>query len=192
MSRPSSLATQMENFFTSLAERLPGYESFSKESLAFKHCRLDVERRLQNGTDWVKTSDIAHLLELFQSALLKYWEYEPSDPDPERTENLREKRRQRAEEDKEERMRKAVEKKEEDESNRKAEKAGASGEEARATLRESRAIKAEEESARDAAAEKKKQQEEEADDAAEWKPPTKKIPVLSVPMPSPAVPRTLG
>lgn len=38
-----------------------------------QHDRLTIEKRIAAGGA-VKTSDISHLLELFQSALLKYWE----------------------------------------------------------------------------------------------------------------------
>lgn len=38
--------------------------------------RLEVQKRVENGGE-VKTSDLAALLELFQSALLSYWAFEP-------------------------------------------------------------------------------------------------------------------
>ena len=72
-----SLSTQMEQFFASLKNLLEGYEQFEKESWAFKHDRLAIEKRVDKGGQ-VKTADIAHLMELFQSSLLKYWEFEPS------------------------------------------------------------------------------------------------------------------
>lgn len=75
-----SLSAQMEQFFVNLASRLEGYDTFETEALAFKHTRLDVERKIEKTGAKVKTSDIAHLLELFQSSLLKYWEFTPSDP----------------------------------------------------------------------------------------------------------------
>ncbi|KAG0144902.1 hypothetical protein CROQUDRAFT_46573 [Cronartium quercuum f. sp. fusiforme G11] len=79
-----SLSCQMEQFFVDLASKLEGYDTFETEALAFKHTRLDVERRVEKTGARVKTSDIAHLLELFQSSLLKYWEFTPKDPnDPE-------------------------------------------------------------------------------------------------------------
>ncbi|GAA93752.1 uncharacterized protein L969DRAFT_42294 [Mixia osmundae IAM 14324] len=71
-----SFSVQMEQWCTGVAEKLDGYQDYAKEGLAFKHDRLSVERRVEGGGT-VKTSDIAHLMELFQSALLKYWEYEP-------------------------------------------------------------------------------------------------------------------
>jgi len=37
----------------------------------------------------VKTSDVARLMELFQSSLLKYWEFEPASEDLKGTTNLR-------------------------------------------------------------------------------------------------------
>ena len=86
-----SLATQLEAFWTDIQESLSGYEDMGKHALAFKHARLAVHRRLENGGAEVKTSDIAHLracgictirltlaVELFQSALLSYWTFEPN------------------------------------------------------------------------------------------------------------------
>ena len=76
-----SLALQLEGWFHALPEIMGtgwGWEEFEKESWAFKHDRLTIERRLEAGGA-VKTSDISHLLELFQSALLKYWEVSGGD-----------------------------------------------------------------------------------------------------------------
>lgn len=75
----------MEQYFVELSKRLEGYEDFEKESYAFKvggvpvmpvkalkytltkavvqHDRLGVEKRVENGGE-VKTSDVAHILEL--------------------------------------------------------------------------------------------------------------------------------
>lgn len=39
---------------------------------------MAIEKRVESGGE-VKTSDIAHILELFQSALLKYWSFEPAE-----------------------------------------------------------------------------------------------------------------
>ncbi|POV99880.1 hypothetical protein PSHT_13336 [Puccinia striiformis] len=85
-----SFSRQMEQYFVSLASRLEGYEIFEKEALAFKHLRLDSQRRVEKNGPPIKTSDIAHLLEIFQSCLLKYWEFSPVNP--EETENEKEKR----------------------------------------------------------------------------------------------------
>ncbi|POY74716.1 hypothetical protein BMF94_2191 [Rhodotorula taiwanensis] len=74
-----SLSTQLESYFAAIPDKLGrewGWGEFEKESFAFKHDRLDVQKRLENGGE-VKTSDIAHLLELFQSALLSYWNFQP-------------------------------------------------------------------------------------------------------------------
>lgn len=74
-----SLAGQMESYFASMPDMLGkewGWDAFEKESYAFKHDKMDVEKRVANG-DFVKTADIARLLEFFQSALLKYWDFEP-------------------------------------------------------------------------------------------------------------------
>ncbi|KAK4701989.1 hypothetical protein P7C70_g4237, partial [Phenoliferia sp. Uapishka_3] len=73
------ITNQMEGYFAVLPEIMGegwGWEAFEKESWAFKHDRLGIEKRVNAG-GVVKTSDIAHLMELFQSALLKYWEFEP-------------------------------------------------------------------------------------------------------------------
>ncbi|KIJ23270.1 hypothetical protein M422DRAFT_276191 [Sphaerobolus stellatus SS14] len=44
----------------------------------FKHDRIDVERRLRDIPEsTVTTSDVARLMELFQSSLLKYWQFQP-------------------------------------------------------------------------------------------------------------------
>jgi len=74
-----AFASQMEQYFVELSKRLEGYEDFEKESYAFKHDRMAIEKRVEGGGE-VKTSDIAHILELFQSALLKYWSFEPTLP----------------------------------------------------------------------------------------------------------------
>ncbi|PLW38607.1 hypothetical protein PCANC_16539 [Puccinia coronata f. sp. avenae] len=76
-----SFSCQMEQYFVGLARRLEGYEVFEKEALAFKHLRLDIQRRMERNGPPVKTSDVAHLLEIFQSCLLKYWEFSPANPD---------------------------------------------------------------------------------------------------------------
>ncbi|THG99272.1 hypothetical protein EW026_g3059 [Hermanssonia centrifuga] len=84
-----SVSQQMEAFFMGIAQdpELPGYEEFEKQAWGFKHDRLSVERRLSNGANAdgpgigapsdIKTSDIARLMELFQSSLLKYWNFVP-------------------------------------------------------------------------------------------------------------------
>ncbi|KAJ8083104.1 hypothetical protein PM082_008972 [Marasmius tenuissimus] len=77
-----SLSEQMEQYFDGISKQMEGYEEFEKESWSFKHDRLNVERRLQesppdSGIQKVKTSDIARLMELFQSSLLKYWRFDP-------------------------------------------------------------------------------------------------------------------
>jgi hypothetical protein len=63
-----SLAQQMEGYFSTLPELMGeewGWGVFTQESYAFKHFRLDVEKRLKDGGE-VKTADIARLMELFQ------------------------------------------------------------------------------------------------------------------------------
>ncbi|KAI8989619.1 hypothetical protein BD414DRAFT_484704 [Trametes punicea] len=85
-----SLSQQMESFFMSIAQDpdMPGYDIFEREAWAFKHDRLNVERRLSNAAQSseamasslgdIKTSDVARLMELFQSSLLRYWNFQPS------------------------------------------------------------------------------------------------------------------
>lgn len=194
----------MENFFVTLAEKLEGYSDFQKESLAFKvrssftpsvqivsrstdpcnrqHCRIDVERRVENGNGWVKTSDIAHLLELFQSALLKYWEFEPQNPDPKAAKRAKDKKagedekaaRKKADQDRERKENATVEAT--NSKGKAKEERKEESEVEKATLRGSRTVKAEEAEKKEAATDghgNADQPEEE-----EWKPPTKKIPVL--------------
>ncbi|KZT22286.1 hypothetical protein NEOLEDRAFT_666254 [Neolentinus lepideus HHB14362 ss-1] len=72
-----SLSQQMEMYFEAISKSMKGYEEFKKEAWGFKHDRLNVERRVTEGNSHVKVSDIARLMELFQSALLKYWEFQP-------------------------------------------------------------------------------------------------------------------
>ncbi|KAG1861194.1 hypothetical protein DFJ58DRAFT_265881 [Suillus subalutaceus] len=83
-----TMSRQMERYFDEISKATPGYEEFRKESLEFKHDRLNVERRLNDSPvgssgSQVRTSDIARLMELFQSSLLKYSEFEPSEQPPE-------------------------------------------------------------------------------------------------------------
>ncbi|KAF5325469.1 hypothetical protein D9619_009745 [Psilocybe cf. subviscida] len=78
-----SLSQQMEQYFQEIATKMEGFETFEKEAWGFKHDRLNVERRLaeqgaEQKSQGVKTSDIARLMELFQSSLLKYWEFQPA------------------------------------------------------------------------------------------------------------------
>lgn len=85
-----SLNQQMEAYFMAIAEdpEMPGYKEFEKEAWAFKHDRLNVERRMASSTQSgetlahtsmgeIKTSDVARLMELFQSSLLRYWNFQP-------------------------------------------------------------------------------------------------------------------
>ncbi|KAF9563863.1 hypothetical protein CPC08DRAFT_760631 [Agrocybe pediades] len=78
----TSLSQQMEQYFEEISTNMEGYEDFEKEAWSFKHDRLNVERRvIENGNSdskvIIKTSDVARLMELFQSSLLKYWEFQP-------------------------------------------------------------------------------------------------------------------
>ncbi|KAJ7577511.1 hypothetical protein C8J56DRAFT_798930 [Mycena floridula] len=72
-----SLGEQMEQYFDYIAKEMKGYKEFEKEAWSFKHDRLMVERRLSERSGSVTTSDIARLMELFQSSLLKYREFQP-------------------------------------------------------------------------------------------------------------------
>lgn len=82
-----SLSQQMEAFFMEIA-RDPGHEDFEKQAWGFKHDRLNVERRIANTAPQdgagagtlgdVKTSDVARLMELFQSSLLCYRNFDPA------------------------------------------------------------------------------------------------------------------
>ncbi|KZP22205.1 hypothetical protein FIBSPDRAFT_787379 [Athelia psychrophila] len=72
----TSLSTQMEQYFAEIARQMDGYKEFEQEGWSFKHDRIAVEKRLAEGGK-ARTSDIARLMELFQSSLLKYWEFDP-------------------------------------------------------------------------------------------------------------------
>ncbi|KAH8915167.1 hypothetical protein BT69DRAFT_1341666 [Atractiella rhizophila] len=80
-----SLALQMERFFAVLPDKLGkewGWGEFEKESWAFKlvrkHDRLNCTKRLESSPEVrLGAADIARLMEMFQSALLSYWEFEP-------------------------------------------------------------------------------------------------------------------
>ncbi|TFK75628.1 hypothetical protein BDN72DRAFT_786875 [Pluteus cervinus] len=79
-----SLSQQMEQYFEEIADKMEGFEEFEKEAWCFKHDRLNVQRRVAEASEGapgrgVKTSDVARLMELFQSSLLKYWEFVPID-----------------------------------------------------------------------------------------------------------------
>ncbi|KIY69798.1 hypothetical protein CYLTODRAFT_435963 [Cylindrobasidium torrendii FP15055 ss-10] len=75
-----SLSQQIEQYWEVIAESMDGYQQFEKEAWAFKHDRLSVERRLADANDGrpVTTSDVARLMELFQSSLLRYWQFQPT------------------------------------------------------------------------------------------------------------------
>ncbi|GAA5899868.1 uncharacterized protein JCM6883_006015 [Sporobolomyces salmoneus] len=74
-----SLSQQLESYFAVIPEQLGaewGWDEFEKESWAFKHDRLEVEKRVKDGGD-VKTADVSRLMEILQSSLLAYWDFEP-------------------------------------------------------------------------------------------------------------------
>ncbi|KAH0831186.1 hypothetical protein J3R83DRAFT_13763 [Lanmaoa asiatica] len=71
----TSLSQQMERYFEDVSTNMPGFEEFRREACAFKHDRLDVERRLSEAPmgsvgSQVRASDIARLMEMFQVRLL--------------------------------------------------------------------------------------------------------------------------
>ncbi|KAF8639207.1 hypothetical protein AX17_001693 [Amanita inopinata Kibby_2008] len=83
----ASLSQQMEQYFEEIAA-VEGYEDFQKEAWTFKHDRIKVERQISCEEDaprskscstghTVRTCDISRLMELFQSSLLKYREFNP-------------------------------------------------------------------------------------------------------------------
>ncbi|KAJ7628411.1 hypothetical protein FB45DRAFT_748740 [Roridomyces roridus] len=77
----TSLSQQMEQYFEEISKEV-GYEEFEREAWGFKHDRLSVERRMaetapESYVRNVRTSDVARLMELFQSSLLKYREFQP-------------------------------------------------------------------------------------------------------------------
>ncbi|EKM56706.1 uncharacterized protein PHACADRAFT_141576 [Phanerochaete carnosa HHB-10118-sp] len=89
-----SLSQQMESFFMEISKD-PGHEEFEKQAWGFKHDRLNVERRITNSSPQdgisagvlgdIKVSDVARLMELYQSSLLHYRNFKP-DPESVRKE----------------------------------------------------------------------------------------------------------
>ncbi|TIA74288.1 hypothetical protein E3P77_00966 [Wallemia ichthyophaga] len=76
-----SLSTHLEAFFNDVSESVDGFEELGHRlGLGFKHARIDVERR---GVP-PSSTDISRLMELFQNALLNYWNYDPSLTEEER------------------------------------------------------------------------------------------------------------
>lgn len=97
----TSLSIQMEGYFEELANKggwyeegssepvklsdseieAEGWDAFEAEALAFKHERINIQRRAGPDGEGVKyevrPSDIARLMELFQSSLLRYREFVP-------------------------------------------------------------------------------------------------------------------
>lgn len=100
----TSLSIQMEGYFEELATKggwyeedstepvrlndseieADGWDTFKGEALAFKHDRINIQRRGGGGPEGgesvkceVRPSDIARLMELFQSSLLRYREFVP-------------------------------------------------------------------------------------------------------------------
>ncbi|KAJ7764549.1 hypothetical protein DFH07DRAFT_811625 [Mycena maculata] len=80
-----SLSQQMEQYFEEIGKEI-GYEEFEREAWGFKHDRINVEKRMAEARPGsevrdVKTSDVARLMELFQSSLLRYREFQPANED---------------------------------------------------------------------------------------------------------------
>lgn len=83
----TSLSQQMEQYFEEVAA-MEGYNEFRKEAWCFKHDRIAIERRTFSDDEFprshaqvpgIRTSDISRLMELFQSSLLKYRDFEAGD-----------------------------------------------------------------------------------------------------------------
>ncbi|GLB39892.1 hypothetical protein LshimejAT787_0704020 [Lyophyllum shimeji] len=89
-----SLSQQMELYFEEIANNMEGYEEFEKEAWSFKFDRRNVQSRVVEASgdskaQSVRTSDIARLMELFQSSLLKYWEFRPLEGEEQRNNGKR-------------------------------------------------------------------------------------------------------
>ena len=168
-----SLAGQMESYYASMPDMFGkewGWDVFEKESYAFKHDKADVQKRIAEGGAPVSTADVARLLEHFQSALLKYWDFEPKS----------EAQRKR---EKEEHEAKAKEK--EEKSRNKADGKNTAREGSKDTIERGPIPTASKEQEIDLAAartvnEKQEREERKARSAEkdEPKPPPKKVPVL--------------
>ncbi|KAH9813930.1 hypothetical protein DFH28DRAFT_328430 [Melampsora americana] len=177
-----SLSAQMEQFFVNLASRLEGYDTFETEALAFKHTRLDVERKIEKTGTKVKTSDIAHLLELFQSSLLKYWEFTPVDPnDLDKVKEGSQKPMKEWEKVKAEKEKHVVGKldvdvlaAEEDEEKLPPPKGL---EESRTVQNPDEQVESDTDSKNPSAVDEKKREKDKGEEEV-WKPPTKKVPVF--------------
>ncbi|GAA5986311.1 hypothetical protein JCM5350_002977 [Sporobolomyces pararoseus] len=91
-----SLSRQLESYFAVIPKQMGsewGWDEFEKESWAFKHDRIEVEKRIENGGE-VKTADVSRLMEILQSSLLAYWDFVPM------TEAQRKKQKEEQEEEK--------------------------------------------------------------------------------------------
>ncbi|KAK2460799.1 hypothetical protein APHAL10511_007269 [Amanita phalloides] len=84
-----SLSQQMETYFEAVAT-MEGYEEFRKEAWCFKHDRIAMEHRIYSDEETsrshahvmvstIRTSDVSRLMELFQSSLLKYRDFQPGE-----------------------------------------------------------------------------------------------------------------
>lgn len=59
-------------------------EGMSKQALTFKHLILQLtDKESKEGGYSVTVADLASLMESLQSALLQYWEYDPTNPEGE-------------------------------------------------------------------------------------------------------------
>lgn len=92
----TSLSVQMEGYFEELSKhggwyeegssdavhlseseiKAEGWDAFESEAFGFKHERIAIQKRAEGGE--VRPSDIARLMELFQSSLLRYREFAPN------------------------------------------------------------------------------------------------------------------
>ncbi|TIA90198.1 hypothetical protein E3P99_01729 [Wallemia hederae] len=79
----TSLSLHLEAFFNDVSENVDGFKELGHRlSLGFKHARIDVEKRGVSPS----ATDISRLMELFQNALLNYWNHDPTLTEEERKE----------------------------------------------------------------------------------------------------------
>ncbi len=77
-----ALTVQFENLFTKVAEE-KGYEDFNSQALSFKHARRDIVSMMEKTMggppgELVGIGDVARVMELFQSSMLAYWNFDPA------------------------------------------------------------------------------------------------------------------
>ncbi|RDW79358.1 hypothetical protein BP6252_03996 [Coleophoma cylindrospora] len=67
-----AMCDQFNMFFQEMHD-----EEMDKNSITFKHMLLELTEKESNGDYKVSVADLADLMETLQSALLRYWEYDP-------------------------------------------------------------------------------------------------------------------